>query len=757
MSQIIRDEDALQYHRESPNGKIKVVPTKPNNSQRDLSLAYSPGVAAPCKAIARECDRVFEYTARGNLVAVVSNGTAVLGLGNIGPEASKPVMEGKGVLFRKFAGIDVFDLELNCTDVAQFVATVKAMEPTFGGINLEDIKAPECFEIEKQLKKAINIPVMHDDQHGTAIITGAALLNAMELQGKQPGKLKMVVSGAGAAAMACTRLIINLGVKPENIYMLDRKGVLHTGREDLTEYKKEFATNHKVETLEEALDGADVFLGLSVAGLLAPEMLEKMAPNPIVFAMANPDPEIDYDLALKTRPDIVMATGRSDFPNQVNNVLGFPFIFRGALDVRATAINEDMKLAAVRALADLAREPVPEAVRMAYDMPQMRYGKDYIIPKPLDPRLITAVAPAVARAATESGVARTRIEDWNAYADGLRKRLGMEDRITRFMMDSARRDPRTVVFAEADQPSVLQAARIVRDEGIAEPILLGNEVRILQLLEAHHINMEGVRIIDPLREHQWRESYGEAFYEQRKRKGITRQEGEKNMRQRNYFGAMMVNLGKADVFISGLTRKYPDILRPALQTIGRQEGRKVAAGMYILDTPQGPLFFSDTTVNIAPEVEALVEIAELTHEAVCQFNITPRIAMLSYSNFGSNPSEEAVRVREATRILRERHPNWILDGEIQANFALNPNLTKAYFSFTPFAQTPANTLIFPNLSAGNMAYKLLQEVGPAEAIGPVLLGLRKPVHILQMGSSVREIANMVAISVVDAQHKIQNQ
>ena len=755
MSQIIRDEDALAYHRQEPAGKIEVVPTKPTNSQRDLSLAYSPGVAAPCKAIHEDPNRVFELTARGNLVAVVSNGSAVLGLGDIGPEASKPVMEGKGVLFKKFAGIDVFDLELDCTDVDHFVKTVQALAPTFGGVNLEDIKAPECFDIEQRLKETIDIPVMHDDQHGTAIISGAALLNAMELVGKQPGQIRLVVNGAGASAVACTRLIMSLGVRPENIIMLDSKGVLHQDRDDLSALKAEFATTRAVHTLEEALQGADVFLGLSVADLLTPDMLRSMADNPIVFAMANPNPEIDYNLAVRTRPDVIMATGRSDFPNQVNNVLGFPFIFRGALDVRARAINEEMKLAAVRALADLAKEPVPESVRMAYDDTQLRYGRRYIIPKPLDPRLITVVAPAVARAAMASGVARTRIENWDAYADHLRKRIGMEERLTRFMMDVARKDPRRVVFAEADQPNVLQAARIARDEGIAEPILLGNEVRILQLLEAYQIEMPEVKIIDPLREHEWRHSYGEAFYEQRQRKGITRQEGEKLMRQRNYFGAMMVNLGMADVFISGLTRKYPDILRPSLQTIGRQEGHRVAAGMYILDTPRGPLFFADTTVTIQPSAEELVEIAELTYEAVRQFNLTPRVAMLSYSNYGSNTLGEADTVRRATDMLRERHPEWILDGEIQANFALNQELTHHYFPFSAFAKEPANTFIFPNLSAGNMAYKLLQEIGPAEAIGPVLLGLRKPVHILQMGSSVREIANMIAIAVVDAQHKVR--
>ncbi len=749
-----RKQDALEYHSQGRPGKIEVVPTKPTNSQRDLSLAYSPGVAEPCMKIHENVEDVYKYTAKGNLVAVISNGTAVLGLGNIGAEASKPVMEGKGVLFKIFADIDVFDIELNVTDVDQFVNTVKAMEPTFGGINLEDIKAPECFEIERRLKAELKIPIMHDDQHGTAIISAAALLNALEIQKKKIDKVKIVVIGAGAAAISCSKLYLSVGAKKENIVMIDREGVIRSDRKaHMDETKKFFATDRKISTLEDAAKDADVLIGLSGANIITPDMLRSMAKNPIVFAMANPDPEIDYNLAIKTRNDIIMATGRSDFPNQVNNVLGFPYIFRGALDVRATQINEEMKIAAVRAIADLAKKPVPEAVNLAYNQKNITFGKDYIIPKPLDFRLITAVAPAVAKAAMDSGIARYPITDWDGYREELKKRLGLDDKLMRAISVKAKGNPKRVVFAEADNYKILKAAQIVKDEGIAFPILLGNIEKIQSLIKEHSLDLADVKMIDPRLEEDLQARYANELFEKRKRRGITLYEAKKLMRDRNHFGAMMVEIGEADALISGLTKNYPGTIRPALQIIGMDEEVHRVAGMYLMLTKQGPIFLADTTVNIDPTVDELVEITNVVAKSVQKFNITPRIAMLSYSNFGSSETPNPVKVRQAVEKLHKIYPKMIVDGEMQANFALNPDLLKDNYPFSCLNGEAANTLIFPNLDSGNAAYKILQEIGGAEAVGPILIGMKKPVHILQLGSSVREIVNMITIAVVDAQSK----
>lgn len=755
MGKKIRKQDALDYHAKGRPGKIEVIPTKSTNSQRDLALAYSPGVADPCNEIANDKSLVYKYTAKSNLVGVVSNGTAVLGLGNIGPEASKPVMEGKGVLFKKFADIDVFDIELNATDIEHFITVVKAMEPTFGGINLEDIKGPDCFEIESRLKQELDIPVMHDDQHGTAIISGAALLNALSLVDKKIEDIKVVVSGAGASAIACSKLWIALGVQQANLIMCDSKGVIRQDRDDLDVYKQQFTTTQDLHTLADALAGADVFLGLSKGGIMSADMLQSMAANPIVFALANPDPEIDYETATSTRDDVIMATGRSDYPNQVNNVLGFPYIFRGALDVHAREINEDMKLAAVKALAELAREPVPELVNMAYDAKNMVFGKEYIIPKPMDPRLLEKVALAVAKAAIESGAARHTITDWDGYAAELRKRLGLEAQAIRVVMERAKRAPKRVVFAEADNYKILKATQIVRDDGIAEPILLGNAGRIHEIIKENQLDLGEVPIIDPRAEENRlkRYEFGEIFFEKRKRRGFNLYEAKKAMRDRNHFGAMMVEVGEADAFISGLTRKYADAVRPALQIIGTFKPGYKVAGMYMLITQKGPIFLADTTINIAPDAEGLYQIAMLAANAVKQFNIKPRISFLSYSNFGSVENEETLNIRKAVELLKERHPEIVADGEMQANLAFNQEVLVSNYPFCDLIGGEANTLIFPNLSSGNIAYKLLQEVGHAEAIGPVLLGMRKPVHILQLGSSVREIINMVAIAVVDAQEK----
>lgn len=752
MSTINRKKDALDYHANGRPGKIAVVPTKPYNSQRDLSLAYSPGVAEPCLAIAENSEDAYKYTAKGNLVAVISNGTAVLGLGDIGAQAGKPVMEGKGLLFKIFADIDVFDIELDTKNVDEFVNIVKAMEPTFGGINLEDIKAPECFEIERRLKAEMNIPVMHDDQHGTAIISGAALINACELQGKDIANVRIVVNGAGAAAISCTAMYVAVGAKKENIVMLDSKGVIRADREELSSSKAEWATDRDIHTLADAVAGSDVFIGLSAADVLTPEMLLSMAEKPIVLAMANPNPEIAYDLALETRDDVIMGTGRSDYPNQVNNVLGFPYIFRGALDVRATAINEEMKIAAVHAIAALAKENVPEEVNQAYNTNNLHFGPEYVIPKPTDPRLITEVSVAVAKAAIASGVARQQITDWEKYAEDLRKRLGKDDGIMRKLIAVAKNNPKRVVFAEADNPKTLRAAQIVREEGIAIPILLGNRAKINGLIEEFSFELPDVQIIDPYEEAGSArfEKYVDHLFEKRQRRGISRGDASKLLLNRNYFAASMVQFDDADTLISGLTRNYASTIKPALQVIGAKKGSGVA-GMYLMLTSKGPLFLGDTTVNADPSARELAEIAVLIENAVTRFNIKPRLALLSYSNFGSSDGGTPLKVREATKILHTEHPKMIVDGEVQANFALNKELLESNFPFSTLKGEAANTLIFPNLESGNIAYKLLQEVGDAEAVGPILLGMNKPVHVLQLDSSVREIVNMVTIAVVDAQ------
>lgn len=752
MSQLNRKQDALDYHAKGRPGKIEVVPTKPTNTQRDLTLAYSPGVAEPCLQIEANPEDAYKYTAKGNLVAVISNGTAVLGLGDIGAAAGKPVMEGKGLLFKIFADIDVFDLELNTKNVDEFVNTVKLLEPTFGGINLEDIKAPECFEIERRLKEEMSIPVMHDDQHGTAIISGAALINACELIGKKLEEVKIVVNGAGAAAISCARIYVSLGARLENIVMIDRSGVIRTDRSNLDPIKKEFATGRDLNTLEESISGADVFIGLSAADVLSADMLKSMNENPIVFAMANPNPEIAYDLACSTRQDIIMATGRSDYPNQVNNVLGFPYIFRGAMDVRATAINEEMKLAAVYAIAELAKKSVPESVNLAYNANNLRFGRDYIIPKPTDPRLITEVAPAVARAAMESGVARTTIEDWAAYQDALRLRLGLDDTLMRDLSAAAKKEPKQVVFAEADNYKILKAAQIVRDEGIAFPILLGKKDKIQRIIAENALDLNNVPVIDPHEEVETEQfkRYVDALYCKRQRRGVSSLHASKLMLNRNYYGASMVEFGQADMMISGLTRNYAATIRPALQVIGTKPGSRIA-GMYMMLTKKGPVFFGDTTVNQDPTAEELVDITLLLHRSVKALNIEPRIALLSYSNFGSNEGPVPVKMRQAVKILHEKHPDVKVDGEVQANFAVNSSMLNENFPFSSLKDGAANVLVFPNLESGNIAYKLLQELGEAEAVGPILLGLNKPVHVLQLGSSVREIVDMVTIAVVDMQ------
>jgi len=750
------NQEALDYHEAGRPGKIEVIPSKPYSTQRDLALAYSPGVAAPCLEIEKNPDDIYKYTAKGNLVAVISNGTAVLGLGNIGPMASKPVMEGKGLLFKIFADIDVFDIEIDQTNVDDFVKTVKAISPTFGGINLEDIKAPECFEIEKRLKAELKIPIMHDDQHGTAIISGAALINALEIAGKKIEDVKIVVNGAGASAISCTTLFVSLGAKLENIVMLDSHGVIRTDRDNLDIHKIRFATKRNINTLEEAMVGADVFVGLSKGNILKGEDLKTMAADPIVFAMANPDPEIKYEDALAARADVIMATGRSDYPNQVNNVIGFPFIFRGALDVRATQINEAMKLAAVYAIAQLAKEPVPEIVNLAYNKRNISFGKEYIIPKPLDPRLIHTISPAVAKAAIDSGVALKPITNWTAYESELKKRLGLDNKLIRVITSKAKQNPKRIVFAEADTYKILKAAQIVSEEGIAKPILLGNKTKIEALIKEHNLRLNDIAIIDPREEADMLHDFAEKFFEKRKRRGFTLYESRKIMQERNYYGAMMVETGQADAMISGLTRNYTETIKPALRVIGTKSATSKVAGMYIMITKDGPVFFADTTININPTVEELVEITLLTADAVRQFNIVPRIGLLSYSNFGSSNTESAIKMRKAVEILHAKYPDLIVDGEIQANFAFNQHLLKDNFPFSDLAEGGVNTLIFPNLDSGNIAYKLLQTVGAAEAIGPVLLGMKKPVHILQLGSSVREFVNMVTIAVVDAQSRVPN-
>lgn len=750
-----RKEDALDYHSQGRPGKIEVIPTKPYSTQRDLTLAYSPGVAEPCLEIEKNPEDAYKYTAKGNLVAVISNGTAVLGLGDIGALASKPVMEGKGLLFKIFADIDVFDIEIDTKNIDEFVNTVKNIAPTFGGINLEDIKAPECFEIERRLKEELNIPLMHDDQHGTAIISAAGLLNAVELSGKKMEDVRLVINGAGASANSCAKMYIAVGVKKENIVMLDSKGVISKSRTDLDQYKSFFATDRTdIKTLEEAIRGADVFVGLSKGNILTQDMVRSMNNDCVVFALANPTPEISYEEAMAARPDIIVATGRSDHPNQVNNVLGFPFIFRGAMDVRATTINEEMKLAATHAISSLAKEPVPDYVNLAYGSRNLSYGKDYIIPKPIDNRLIAAVSSAVAKAACDSGVARRKITDMEAYRTELTNRLGKDNKLMRSLADKAKLNPKRIVFSEADNYKILKAAQMVRDEGIAKPILLGNRQKIESIAEENFVDITDMPIYDPLTEEENRRNdFGDMLWQRRQRRGLTRYDARKLMRDRNYFGAMMVETGMADAMISGLTRKYGQPIRPALEIIDLQPGVQRVAGLYIMVTKKGPYFFADTTMNTDPTAEELQDIAVLTANTVKQFNITPRIAMLSYTNFGSATGEVPDKVGKAVSLLHKNYPGLIVDGDVQANFAINNNLLKEQFPFSTLVDKDVNTFIFPNLAAGNIAYKLLQELGGAEAIGPVLMGLNKPVHVLQLGSSVREIVNMITIAVVDAQNR----
>ena len=751
----LRREQALEYHASGRPGKIEVIPTKEAKTQKDLSLAYSPGVAIPCTEIKNNPADVYKYTAKGNLVGVITNGTAVLGLGNIGAEASKPVMEGKAVLFKIFADIDVFDIEINETDPDKFVQIVKSLEPTFGGINLEDIKAPECFYIEQKLKEQMNIPVMHDDQHGTAIISSAALLNALELQKKKIDRAKFVVSGAGAAAMACIKLYVALGARYENFTLFDKDGVLHQGRTDLGEDRKPFAVKSKDITLQQAFKQADVFLGLSVGNVVTPEMVQSMPKNPIVFALANPDPEIGYEAASSARKDIIMATGRSDYPNQVNNVLGFPYIFRGALDVRAKQINEAMKLAAVKALAELAKTAVPDIVNMAYNQQNLCFGSNYIIPKPLDPRLLSTLAPAVAKAAMDSGVAQIKINNWDEYVVQLNKRLGLDNQLMRLISNKARRDPKRLVFSDAENTKVLKAASIVYDDGIAYPILLGNETRIKAIADANNIDITDLPIIDVRSDamEAKREFFGSLLFQKRQRKGVNKYESLKLMRTQNYFGAMMVETGEADAMLSGLTRNYADGIKPALQTIGVEEGGSKIAGMYLLLTKKGPLFLADTTVNINPTAEEIADITLLVAKEVRNFNMVPRVAMLSYSNFGSSDTPDAKKMAEATRIVKQKNPNLIVDGEMQGMLAFNKEILRDNYPFSDLVDADVNVLIFPNLTAGNISYHLLKEVGGVDIIGPILLGLKKPVNVLQLGSDVRNIINMATVSVVDAQLK----
>ncbi|WP_439152340.1 NADP-dependent malic enzyme [Winogradskyella sp.] len=758
MSKQSKRIEALVYHAKPTPGKIKVVPTKKYASQRDLSLAYSPGVAEPCLEIEKHVDNVYKYTAKGNLVAVISNGTAVLGLGNIGPEASKPVMEGKGLLFKIFADIDVFDIEVDTEDIDAFIETVKNIAPTFGGINLEDIKAPEAFEIERRLKEELDIPVMHDDQHGTAIISAAALLNALELAEKSIEDVKIVVSGAGAAAVSCTRLYKAFGAKSENIVMLDSKGVIRKDRDNLTTQKAEFATDREIETLDEAMTNADVFIGLSMADIVTPAMLKSMSKNPIVFAMANPNPEIDYKLAVDTRDDIIMATGRSDHPNQVNNVLGFPFIFRGALDVRATKINEAMKMAAVKALSQLAKEPVPEQVNIAYGETRLTFGKEYIIPKPFDPRLIAEVPPAVAKAAIESGVAKEPIEDWRKYKDTLLERLGSDNKLVRLLIGRARTNPKHVVFAEADQLDVLKAAQIVYEDDIAHPILLGRKDTILKLMEEIDFDAN-VPIIDPKSDEELerKNEYAQAYWKKHKRQGVTVYSAEQKMRERNFFAAMMVNEGDADALVTGYSRSYPTVVKPMLELIGMADGVSRVATTNVMMTQRGPMFLSDTSINIDPSAKDLARIARMTSNVTRMFGIEPVTAMISYSNFGSSENPRAEKVKEAVEYLHKIYPDMIVDGELQTDFALNAKMLQDIFPFSKLAGRKVNTLIFPNLDAANITYKLLKELNKADSIGPIMMGMRKPVHILQLGASVDEIVNMTAIAVIDAQEREKRQ
>lgn len=747
-------KDALKYHSEGRPGKIEVIPTTSHSTQRDLSLAYSPGVAEPCLEIEKNPEDVYKYTAKGNLVAVISNGTAVLGLGDIGTEAGKPVMEGKGLLFKIYADIDVFDIEVDTKDVDKFVETVKMIAPTFGGINLEDIKAPECFEIERRLKEELNIPLMHDDQHGTAIISSAGLINALEILGKKAEEVKVVVNGAGASAISCTRLYKKLGVKADNIIMCDSRGVIRADRPNLSTEKLEFATKQDVSTLADAIVGADVFLGLSVGGVLKPEMLKTMNSNPIVFALANPNPEITFEDAKASRNDVIMATGRSDYPNQINNVLGFPYIFRGALDVRATGINEEMKLAAAYALANLAKEPVPEEVNQAFQSGNLTFGPDYLIPKPTDPRLIETVAPAVAQAAMESGIAKKPIENWDVYKETLRRRLGIGNPLLRQIKAKAKKSKKRIVFADAENYKILKAAEIIINENLAEPILLGSREIIMEIAEESNLQLNGVEILDPRSDEQLklRSQFAELLFEKRKRKGMSLEDAEDKMRHRSYFAPAMVQAGMADGMVSGHTKNYPDAIRPVLQVIGKAENAKLVSGMYIFLTKQGPYFLADTTVNKNPSIEQLIEITLQTAQSVRHFGIEPRIALLSYSNFGSNQGFSPNNMRDVAAYLHKNHPDIIVDGELQANFALNKELLKRKFPFSKLAETGANTLIFPNLSSGNIAYKLLQSATDFKVIGPILNGFKKSAHILQLGSTVEEIVDIAMVASIDAEY-----
>ncbi|MGB0977926.1 MAG: NADP-dependent malic enzyme [Croceimicrobium sp.] len=753
----VSKKNTLDYHSSGRPGKIEVIPTKPSNSQRDLSMAYSPGVADPCLEIARDPKQVYNYTAKGNLVAVISNGTAVLGLGDIGPEASKPVMEGKGVLFKIFADIDVFDIEIDETDPEKFVEHVKAIAPTFGGINLEDIKAPESFYIEDRLKAELDIPVMHDDQHGTAIIASAGLLNASEVVNKKLGDLKVVFNGAGASASATAKLFMSLGVKAENLLMADSKGIINSRRNDLNEEKKFFVRDTEHNTLSEALVGADLFVGLSVGGILSQEMVRSMAKDPIVFALANPHPEINYKQAKQAREDIIIATGRSDHPNQVNNVLGFPFIFRGALDVRANKINEEMKIAAARAIAELAKETVPEIVNLAYNESNLQFGRDYIIPKPFDPRLIVKVACAVAKAAMESGVAQEPIQDWAAYKEELLNRLGRDDKFIRLAQEKASKDPKRIVLAEGDELNTLKAAQIAVDEGLAHPILLGRKNRIEALIAEHSLeDISHLPIIDPYVPHERQELYAKMFFEKRARKGITLYDARKKMRDRNYYGVAMTESGDADAFISGTTRRYSEVIKPIIEIIGAREGVNRFAGLYIMLTKRGPMFFADTTVIPEPNSDDIVQITRLLAEGIRRVNLEPRIALLGYSNFGSSNDRTSKIMQEAREILHRENPELIVDGEVQANIALSQELLKENFPFSTLVDKKVNGFVFPDLASGNIAYKMLQSFEAAEALGPVLLGVNKPAHILQMGASVREIVNMITLASVDAQTRKPN-
>ncbi len=747
----IRIEEALEYHSEGRRGKIEVTPTKPCLTSRDLSLAYTPGVAEPCREIAKNEDEVYRYTAKGNLVAVVSNGTAVLGLGDIGPSAGKPVMEGKGVLFKRFADIDVFDIEIKSKDPKEIIKAVELLEPTFGGINLEDIKAPECFEIEETLKETMNIPVFHDDQHGTAIISCAALINAAEIAGKKMEDLKVIVNGAGAAAISCCNLYMRAGVKRENIMMFDSKGLLNKNRSNLNKYKMQFATSDKDLSLAEAFEGADVFIGLSIGGVVSKDMIKVMAPNPIVFAMANPDPEITYDDAVSVRDDVIMATGRSDFPNQVNNVLGFPFIFRGALDVRASAITENMKMAAVRALASLAKEKVPEMVISAYGGEDFSFGREYIIPKPFDPRVLWHVAPAVAKAAIEDGVARAKISDWNVYEDELKERLGLSKEIIRVMIQKARKNPGKVVYPEGAEEKIIRAAHVAFNENIASPVLLGDEKIIREKIEALGFDQKEFEIINPETSNK-KEEYAKAFYKKRQRRGVTLHEARELLQSPVYFGTMMIETGDADSLISGLTTHYPNTIKPALQCVGVREGFKVVSGLYIVVAKKDVYFFADCTVNVNPSADELAEIAISAADTVQNFDVHPKVGMLSFSNFGSAKYPESEKVKQAVSLVKKHRPDLEIDGEMQADTAVVPAIMESDFPFSDL-KGGANVLVFPDLNSGNIAYKLMARIGQATVIGPILMGMKKSIHVLQRGATVDDIINMTAIAVVDANKK----